>query len=65
MAAICTALTIAFAWIADHPDKVMGSIITLVVFGIIAGVVKFRGESSDHSTKWTRRRRTGSPPTER
>jgi len=34
IAGICVLLTAAVAWIADHPDKVVGTIMLLVAFGI-------------------------------
>ncbi len=58
MATISVAATIALAWIADHPAKVTGSIITLIAFGIITVIVRFRGDSTEHTTKWKRTRRT-------
>ena len=64
MAAICTVATIAVAWIIDHPSKVGGTIMTLVVFAIIVGGVWLRGDRDEHTAKWNRHRRSSRTPPE-
>ena len=61
LAGACAILTIGLAWVIDHPEKMSGTAITLAAFGIIALVVRFRGESSGQTTKW-KRGRGANPP---
>jgi hypothetical protein len=42
IAAICVLATLAIAWLVDHPDKVTGTAILLVAFGIVVAVARNR-----------------------
>jgi hypothetical protein len=42
IAAICVLATLAIAWLVDHPDKLTGTAILLVAFGIVVAVARNR-----------------------
>ena len=62
IAAVCVLLTAAVGWIADHPDKVAGTIMLLVAFGILAAVARNRAPTRTRTGKTFLRRK---PPARR
>jgi hypothetical protein len=58
MAVVCAAITVAIAWLVDHPDKVAGTLILLVALGILVAVARNRApERSRRGANPTRRNR--------
>jgi hypothetical protein len=57
IAAVCVLATVAIAWAVDHPDKVAGTIILLVAFGIVVAVARNRAPARSRGTASLTRKR--------
>lgn len=42
IAGFCVVATATIAWLVDHPDKMSGTAILLIAFGIVAAVARNR-----------------------
>jgi len=51
IAAFCAVATAAIAWLVDHPDKVAGTIILAVAFGIVVVVARNRPPARSRGTE--------------
>jgi hypothetical protein len=44
IACSCLVATIAIAWLLDHPNKVTGTVILLIAFGVFVAVALLRNQ---------------------
>ena len=55
IAGICLLITLSLMWLADHPNKVAGSIILGVVFCVFILVARLKARSGSRTTRIIRK----------
>ncbi|MDE2998122.1 MAG: hypothetical protein OXU79_03490 [Gemmatimonadota bacterium] len=55
IAGICLLITLGLMWLADHPDKVAGTVILGIVFCVFVLVARLKGRGGSRTTRMIRK----------
>ena len=55
MAGVCLLVTLGLMWLADHPNKIGGSVLLGVVFCVFVLVARLKGRSNSTTNRMIRK----------